>query len=310
MRERVLAVVGAIALVAVALLLRSALTGDDGADGGPNGTGGDDLPVVACTPELQAVCEALADEGEITLAKDTLDLAEASDPPTDIDGWITWDPAPQIAGFASTQGKAAAVWRDVEVMGAAPLGALTGPASVEALDDACGEVTWSCLTTDAATTYGLGTGSATTSEGLMRLAPLASALSAGGDYRETDDGQLRRVVRSVANQDRASAVAMAERRVVRRGNQMIVVGPTPMLDEQARTEQGEAAGLVVLEPTPEATAAVVVATRAGRDLGEVDGWCEDEQVADALEAQGVEPCEGTADGSLAGFLFQIQKKVS
>ncbi len=96
--RRVLAVLGAVLMVAVALLVRSAI--DSGDDGGSGGGGGDDAaPQLLCAEELAEVCQTLADDGlaEVTIEPvgTTVDRLGEVDADLEADAWLTLDPFPQ-----------------------------------------------------------------------------------------------------------------------------------------------------------------------------------------------------------------------
>ena len=113
MKQRLLAIAGAVALVAVAVLVRATVL--DGGDGSGSGGGGG-APRVACTPDLVAVCAALADAGAIARDPIALDLDGATEPPADLDGWLTWDGAPGVANE-----DAPGTWQDPVAVAGSPL---------------------------------------------------------------------------------------------------------------------------------------------------------------------------------------------
>ncbi|MEO6988806.1 MAG: hypothetical protein ABI239_09165, partial [Aquihabitans sp.] len=81
MRERVLAIFGALALIAFAFVVRSLIVGGDGGGEGGNGNdpvSSDSRPVVACTKDLMAMCDALADEGAIAADPPPVDLGSVA----------------------------------------------------------------------------------------------------------------------------------------------------------------------------------------------------------------------------------------
>ena len=86
MKSRGAPVIGAFLLIALAIFVRGLLVDDGGggSDGSKRSDGGD-APVVACTPELMGVCEALANEGMIADDPMELDLPDAAEPPPDCD---------------------------------------------------------------------------------------------------------------------------------------------------------------------------------------------------------------------------------
>jgi hypothetical protein len=89
--RRVLALVGAVALVVAAVVVRRAL--DDDASG-PGSTGGDRV-VAACAPELEDACRANAriDEVRVLDPADAIEAAVAGE----VDAWVTLDPWPAMA---------------------------------------------------------------------------------------------------------------------------------------------------------------------------------------------------------------------
>ncbi|MBA2281015.1 MAG: hypothetical protein M3527_04205 [Actinomycetota bacterium] len=100
--KRVLALLGAVALVAGALALRSALA-DDSADVATepgDEPGAVAAPVVACVPELETVCRGMARIFELRV-EEPADTVAAIDSGTEIDAWVTFDPWPEMAGIES-----------------------------------------------------------------------------------------------------------------------------------------------------------------------------------------------------------------
>lgn len=251
MRERILAVVGAIGLIAGALFLRSIIAGPDASDDGPNGSNGgrssSDAPVVACERDLQAVCDALVDEGTITAAPN-LGLAGSVADDLTVDGWITWDPAPGVANFDRPD-----TWTGTEALASAPLGVLAEDAA-----DSCSSVpTWGdCVLAAAEGGVPVGVGNGTTAQSLARLYPLAAALVPDqGDFRAVDGLALRNVIEStmIRQDDYARQISTL---LTQRGALGLVVGPAPALEAAAAR-----LGAAVFEPTPGAEITVVITTR-------------------------------------------------
>ncbi len=306
LKSRGMAVIGAFVLIALAILVRGLLV-DGSGDGGsePSKRPSGEAPVVACTPELSMVCAALADAGAIASDPPELDLADASDPPEDIDGWITWNPAPQVANFDAGQ---APIWGRPISFGRATLAALMDPATQDALIAACDEVTvWACIGQAPAADLTVGVGEPTTAEGLARLAPIALALTPDRDTSQIPTGDLIDLVDGPSSQ--ADAATMS-RSATQAGVISIVVGPEDILGRAAQTNQGKDRKLQVAVATPDTKATVVLAPRAGRE-DDVDLACQDlpDDATAALRSAGVEPCTGTVDDALAGFLYQVEKKV-
>jgi len=147
--RRVLAVLGAVLMVAVALLVRSAI--DSGDDGGSGGRGGDDAaPQLLCAEELAQVCQTLADDGLAEVAVEpvgtTVDRLGAVDAELEADAWLTLDPFPQQVDDRRQFATGNPLFAD-------PLGTdfSTGLALVAqddraaALEADCPEVGWACV---------------------------------------------------------------------------------------------------------------------------------------------------------------------
>ncbi|MCU1369580.1 MAG: hypothetical protein JWO77_774 [Ilumatobacteraceae bacterium] len=308
MKSRGLAVIGAFVLVALAIVIRGRLAKDDPGSDGPKRRDGSDRPVVACAPDLAAVCDALAADGKIAKDPPDLDLPGAAAPDDAIDGWITWSPAPQIANFVADPSVTRRVWeQEVEALGGARTVVLVDGTSVDALSASCrSKPTWRCL---AAADSGLaiGVGDPATAEGIARLAPLAEAFADDRDIDTIDSAGIEDLLAgpTVAQTD---ADEMATQLTTSPGGVSVVVGPMGLLTRFTSTAQGKQRRLTVLEPSPKATLSVVVAGRTGHDLALT---CDDlpADAEDAVTAVGVSPCSGSTDDGLAGFLFQVQKKV-
>jgi len=309
MKERVLAILGAIALVAVAVLIRSALVGDGEQSSNSGGGSGGDRPVVACTADLMTICEALEADERIAKNSPTLDLDGASDPDAGIDAWITWDPAPQIANFDAGE---PAVWQAAEPLGQARL-SIAGTSAE--LSVACPDgVAWACLANVPAVNLTVGVGKPTTSEGLARLSPLAQTLAEDLDPASLSPAAQGLVLGPVQGQ--FDAATMATQLVTFPGRSNFVVGPAAVLEARVQTEQGRARQLTVTDPAPAAAATIVIAPRrdggADRVVDACDPDDESSGFSDALRVVGAtKRCAGTlADEQLAGFLFQVREKVS
>lgn len=301
MRERILAVVGAVGLVVAAIVVRSMLVGDDGSGGGnaSGGNGNGALPVVACDPDLADVCDALAADGSITRAPSALSLADAAEPPPEVDAWITWDPAPGIANF-----DAPGTWTNREFVAGAPLAVLVadGPGACDA------GAGWDCVVTLAEGGGSIGVGDGTSAQSLARLHPVARALVPDdGDFTDISALDLRRVIDSpqVRQDDMADQVTTF---LTRRGALSAVVGPRPALDD-ASSNQTSAA---VADPEPATQIAVVLATRSGADRPTVDAadLVAGDAARSAFEDLGLTTGSGSvAAETVAGGLYSVRQKV-
>lgn len=86
MAKRVLAVLGAIAIVLAAVAVRAAWTGGDGA--GAGGRGGSPVRLV-CDPDLAAACQQLGDVDVAVRDSATLSGDLVAGPLEAVDGWVT-----------------------------------------------------------------------------------------------------------------------------------------------------------------------------------------------------------------------------
>lgn len=135
--SRVLALIGAVCLIAAAILARALLT-DDGEEGDGGGGDGEAL-VVACIPELRAACEAIDRPMQLSIEapSETIGRLAAGE---DIDAWVTLDPWPEMAGIVEPR----AVADPVEPVASDELVLLARTNSAE--DAGCDDpLTWSCL---------------------------------------------------------------------------------------------------------------------------------------------------------------------
>lgn len=297
-----MAVVGAIGLVVAALFVRSLLAGDSG--GGSSSTESA-LPVVACTPDLDHVCDALEADGLVQAAPAALDLAGAADPDPAIDAWITWDPAPGVANLDAPD-----TWGSVTTLASAPLGVLVagGPGACAATAD------WACVVTLAESGLAVGTGSGTTAESLARLHAVGAALVPDdGDFTDISSIALRQVVQSpqVRQSDAADQLTIF---LTRRGALSAVVGPTPALEAAAARQPAA----TVTQPEPVATARVVIATASSPSAGSSaerptvspGDLLGSEAARAALESLGLETGLGDpAAATTAGEVYSLREKL-
>ena len=311
-----LAVVGAVCLVALALVARSALSGDDnGSDGNGGGGGRGDRPVVACVSDLAEVCRALADRGAIAADPPTLDLDEAAAPDEKIDAWITWDPAPGIANIDGPE-----TWGEPQVLGGGALTILSNRGDLATLRSGCGAaLTWACVADTPKSGLAVGVGDGQSAESLARFYPVAASLvPAGEDFTSLTSTQLRAVVDSPANgQDRLKA--QVKTLLTAPGSLNVVVGPRPGLEAALRTPRGQAMVTSAPTPTGDSMTAVIV-SRVDTDGSRSDGSESKglkasavlgvDEASQALRAAGVEPGTGSlAPPDRAGELYAVRKKV-
>lgn len=155
--KRLLAVLGAVAMIGGAVLVRGLLTGDgDGSGDGPGGGGDGDTHLV-CATELEVACEALAAEDdsvtfEVEEAGETaarLTAAEFQPGESEVDGWLTLNPWPALVELRRDLNQDPSVLGEPTDVLATTRLAVIGPADrVELLQGECGDgdsLSWRCL---------------------------------------------------------------------------------------------------------------------------------------------------------------------
>lgn len=303
MRERILAIVGAAALIAVAFVIRSVVAGDDGA-GGAGGGGG--RPVVACTPDLMAVCDALVADGRIANNPPALDLgveaAAAEVGGRRLDGWVTWDPAPGIANLDATQAGRMPRWDRSTPLGASPLAVATTSNNAISLPEGCSfdVAEWSCLNAPPPG-LALGVGSGETSESLARLHPIAASLvPPEGDFTDLEASKLGAILDSPPDGQDPFPHQLTTLRT-KPGALSLLVGPQRSLER--------AGNLLVAVPEP-ASGVVVVLAQRDRDADLLGDGLDSAAVDRSLRDAGVTPGEGKlAPEDRAGDLSAVRQKV-
>ncbi|MGI8755899.1 MAG: hypothetical protein ACR2MB_08575 [Acidimicrobiales bacterium] len=309
MKQRILATLAAIALVGVALFGRELLRGSDSGSGpsgtGSNGNGG--LPVVACTPDLDEICHALADDGKIAKGTDTLDLDGAAAPPPKVEAWITWDPAPQVA---NVEAGGAERWAEAKPMMSAPLATVTWETGRAELSKARCPVgnferprqVATCMTAILNSQVTLGVGDGSTSESIARLITIGPAFV--DNNGQADRATLRAIAGGAPLSGTAKVQATAQTQPARGAS--VVFGPESALKDIAQKPAGRNSGLEV-HPLGDQVMEVVLAPRRGGDLT---------NVADASQSDGLAPVRKKLGLSIrpvasnkvdAGVMYQVWK---
>jgi len=141
MARRVLAAIGAVAIVLVAFVVRSLL--DDSGD--PSGPRGDDEVVLACSPELADACRQIPGVRVRSEPAATTSAAIVAGDAEDIDGWVTTD-----VWYELTAARAGRALGSAERVATSPVVLAVVPARLEALERHCtGKPLWYCVGDDA-----------------------------------------------------------------------------------------------------------------------------------------------------------------
>ena len=313
--KRLVAVLGAVAMIGAAVLIRGALTSDGGGGGG-GGAGDDGETHLICATELEAACTALAEEDDsiaVTVEDVGVTAARLVDPAFDptaddqeFDGWLTLKPWPDLVDLRRDQaGDPAVLGEQSEVLATSKL-AMVGPAErITLLQTACrgaDQLGWNCLGDIAADQWTSHGGTA--QQGKIEVGhddPTASATGllvlgqAASDYFETTDfatndiefdDEFRPWLRRLENADPNLPLSYQNKPVIEQLELPIdswdAVGT---LDPAARASKSRSAGdLTVLYPSPMIRAEVVLAPIRGHEVA-----VDDAALTAALDDAGWDP---------------------
>jgi hypothetical protein len=154
--KRFAALLAAVGMIAVAVLIRSAVDDDRDSAGSPRPGSNTSAVVLVCVTELARACEILAEGNpsiEIRTEEVATTLATLTDAGLDsradaIDGWLTFAPFPQMADEDRARaGLQPALGEVGPTLGRSPLVIAIWDDRRQALATACApsEITWSCI---------------------------------------------------------------------------------------------------------------------------------------------------------------------
>jgi hypothetical protein len=296
--RRVLAVLGAVLMVALALVVRSLIDGDD--DGGhASGEGGNgDVPTLVCAEELADVCAALERYGAADVTIEpvgaTVDRLGAVDAELDADGWLTLDPFPQQVDERREFATGSALFGDTMATDRSSGLALVAFADrAAALEADCPDVDWACLGDAAGEPWADHGGESswgqvkpgydapdTSATGLLVLAQAMAAHldDPGFAGQDIDDRWLGDLEDAVPTRTAGTALL----KLVQQGR--AAFGAVGALGIEAEAVAGTAQGedLTIFYPAPMFRASVVLAPRRGVDASElIDADTLDSALAEA-----------------------------
>jgi hypothetical protein len=315
--RRVVAVLGAVLMVGVALLIRGGIDGDDSSGGGGSdgGDGGDEVTLL-CVDELEDVCDALVDAGAIDdftseAAGDTVDRLTEDD--LGADGWLTLEPFPEMTDVGRDQVGRGAIFGDPMATGfSTQIDAVVHPGREEAFADACEEVEWPCLgdlAGDQWTDHGgqqgwgeirIGMNSHDSASGLLVAAQAVAAHLAIDDFA-TNDLQESDADRWVGRFETGSDVLA--QLVTRGAGAFSAVGALDVeAQDLAQTAQG--ADLAIFYPAPMFRAEVVLVAPGASADDLIDRDDLDDALAEAGWGEG-----GSSDLPSAGALYALRESL-
>lgn len=286
--RRVLAAVGAVAFVAVAVLVRQAI--DDDGDGGGDGRGsaGD---LVVCATDLAEACSAPDDaEVRVEAAATTAAAIQAGDLPEGT-VWVTTSAWLEVA-----TSRAPGALGEAELVARSPVVVAVDPLRADAVERLCGGAVLRCLGDHAGGAWGelggdarwgpLRTGlpDADSATGLALLGAVTSGWFGSTEFaaNDFDAGGLAAWLGTLARPSGSGDPDPAGTLVTRRGQY------TAAATTRARTSRLGPDRVAVLETEP-AVAVEVVVVRVGDGRPEGTGT-----LREALDAAGWEPVDGPA----------------
>lgn len=312
--KRALGILVAVGLIALAVEVRSVLhTHRARARSAAHQRARAGLPKVACSTDLQLLCDQLAAAGTIADATPTLEPAAAADPAqaAKVDGWITWAPTPDLADI-SLQASSDTPWTTAATALRASAGASITTAGAAALaTGGCSSTAISlrCIEPLAGSgAVSVGVGDPASAEGIVRFGllagPTVEAQLNGPDGIVSHD-PLERIAVGQGSGSSASAGQQVVAQDRPGLGQDVVIGPLAVLRANAATAQARAQHLQVAT-IPGATLTIVLAER-GRSLPAVADALAGSATAKARRRLGLAKATAHADPTGGGTLFQIQK---
>jgi hypothetical protein len=154
--KRFAALLGAVGMIALAVLIRDAVDDDSGSGGSGGPSAGTSEVVLVCVTELARACEILADDDpsieirveEVATTLTTLTDADFDREADAIDGWLTFAPFPQMADEDRARaGRQPALGEPGPTLARSPLVIAIWDDRREALASTCpaSDITWSCI---------------------------------------------------------------------------------------------------------------------------------------------------------------------
>ena len=273
---RLLAVLAAVALVAGALVLRSALAGDDGSsdDEGPAGGPPDGGYQVLCDADLgDAACEAVAALDEVAevevLTADDAVAALTEGAAQTWDAWLTLDPWPDMLDVARGEATLTPTTGTERV----PVASSTSALLARADDLDCpAPVTWACLADAATGGADIGMPALGSAGGPLVLGLAATGLEGTVDFGigAVLGGPVEDQLADLLDSADPGTLAEQDDLATRPGTYQAIATIDGLAGPTAETPQGEQQGLAALALDPAATLGVVLAPLGPEGPGAVD----------------------------------------
>jgi len=262
--RRLLAVFGAVAMIAAAVVIRRGL--DDGGGGNPGKA--DDKIVIVCAADLEAYCRALPPEVEVrtVAAADTAEALRSGSLDGDVDGWVT------SSAWLELLGADADALGEPERLATSPIGVAAVADRADEIRGLCGRrPVWGCLAESAGATWAavgqdlpgrveVGVPSADSASGLAVLASVAAGSLGGVGFASNDfDAEFRANLAALVAPSGATDRDPVRTMVTQRGRYSAAGAPG------ARIADLRNDAVALLETAPEVVATIVVVPVRGGD---------------------------------------------
>ncbi len=292
---------GAVAMVAIAVVVRSAL---DGGGDDPDVDPGDDEVVLVCDPDLRAACNALGDDVVVRVEDSAATAAALVDGSlTDVDGWVTSAAWLEVARSRTEAVEDAGT---VEVLASSEVAVAVDEDRADAVADHCaGASIWRCLGDSAGRPWSdlggdarwgpLRTGlpDADTAVGLSVAASVAAGFFGDAEFAANDFTELRPWLADLAAPSAAGDRNLLTSLVRVRGT--YTAGGLVVADAEGRDE------LITFTPAPPVAAVAVLVDLPGGDDLAVAGPLREALTAADWDAGGGEPDDLFKPGVLAAL---------
>jgi hypothetical protein len=237
---RLLALVGAVAMIVVAVVVRGAIADDT--DSGASGGGSDG--VVVCALELRDVCPDGAIVEEVAMTADRFATSGAEAPAA----WLTFDPWPAMVDVVRAQS-------GLEPMFDADLAPLAASALVIVGPEELGECDWRCVVESG---LRFGTRPLDGGLGLLHLSVLLGGIFGSPSYATNDiDAFARSRIAQLVDEVEASTGPVRQLLQSRAFFDVAFTHEVEAKAALAEADPSRSAGLALIYPLPVAFAVVV-----------------------------------------------------
>ncbi|MFV0318456.1 MAG: hypothetical protein ACK5O2_16030 [Microthrixaceae bacterium] len=323
--KRLLALIGALAMVAAAVLVRGILDNADDPSGGGDSPGpGEQTLNLTCGPALLTVCNALAEANErlaVTEEPEALTTQKLAAGEIDLAGNWAWLAAGDWPAYGQATGETVPELTASSVLARSPAVIVARSDRLAVLEGSCDSVDWACIGDSAGEPWssiggepgwgrievGLpipddGEGMASVNQAVVSR--MGHATFATNDLDDPSTAAWFDRIASESNANAGSTTPLVE--FIRRPGSLSVVGA---IESEAIRELSGYAGaesLTVIAPEPAATADVRLWTGDTEQMADTLALLEGAGIIDALGAAGWRtPAGSTSNDQDSGAVFVL-----